>query len=73
MKAVYNIFIRELVRLDGISADRPLSYDELRKLNLITSSLKQYSANPIDDPDAAISQIENLTLEELLQLANINE
>lgn len=67
MRAVDEIFIRELNRLNEKSKEGELSLEELRKLNLITSSLKQYMSNPIDDSDEA--RIEKLSIEELLELA----
>lgn len=71
MKAAYEIFIREFHRLNEKSKEAELSLEDMRKLNLITSSLKQYSTNPIDDSEK--SDIENMSMEELLAIAREND
>ena len=71
MKAAYEIFIREFHRLNEKSKEGELSLEDMRKLNLITSSLKQYSTNPIDDSEK--SDIEHMSMEELLAIAREND
>ena len=65
-KVLDGIFERELKRLDGISQERALNLDELKSLDILTRSLKQFQepAKQEENPLAG------LTNEQLLQLVS---
>jgi hypothetical protein len=65
MRAVLDgIFERELKRLDQISQERPLTLEELKALNTLTLSLKQY----VEPPKEAVNPLEGLSSEDLLAI-----
>ena len=68
MKALSDIFVRELTRLDDTSRQRPLTIEELKSLDLLTKSLKTYAASPIS-PD---EMDDDKTIDELLQIIREN-
>ena len=63
------IFMRELERLDEISKKGALDMDELKRLDLLTKSLKQYQKPQDNDEDS----LENLSVDDLIKLANWEE
>lgn len=60
-----SIFEREIARLDAISRQQPLDQEQLKRLEILTRSLKQYQR---PDVSAVQSPMSELTLDELRQL-----
>jgi hypothetical protein len=65
MKALKDIFVRELERLNDTSSRQPLSINELRALELLTKSLRTYKENELSPQD----DLADASLEELLAIA----
>jgi hypothetical protein len=63
-KTLDRIFERELNRLDALSEKRPLELDELKALDVLTRSLKQFVAPPKEEENP----LEDLSTEELLAI-----
>ena len=62
---IRNIFDRELSRLDAISQERALDLEELKALDLLTKSLKQFYKQEQPPQEDELS---NLSTEELIKL-----
>ena len=65
MKAMRDIFVRELERLNEASLLGPLTYNQLRALESLVKSLKSYSENELEEEDELASK----SIEELIAIA----
>jgi len=61
--------MRELERLDEISKKGALDMDELKRLDLLTKSLKQYQKPQDSEEDS----LQDLSIDDLIKLANWEE
>jgi hypothetical protein len=67
-KTLEEIFQRELARIEEASKNGPLDIDDLKKVEILTRSLKQ-----IEDPIEKDKELDWLTNDQLLALANLSK
>jgi hypothetical protein len=59
-----SIFERELNRLDEESKQQPLDMEQLKRLEILTRSLKQHQKQDVPEPNP----FENLSTEQIIEL-----